>query len=77
MKTYYFVDEDGTEGVSNKEPFKHPTENFWVIKDDLNKEGYSLNNIVELPKGTIKALFQINLTWNEKPIMIENNKLLI
>ena len=77
MKTYYFVDEDGTEGVSNREPLRHPTEHFWTTKDITSPKGYSLNGIVELPKGTIKTLFQINLTWDGKPIMIDNDNSLI
>lgn len=72
-KVYFFVDEDGTEGVSNTLPERHKGEgNFWIAP--IEKTKYSNNpidDIVELPQGTILALFGKNITWEDNPIMIE------
>lgn len=70
MKTYFFVDGDGTENVSNHLPIRHHTESFWTC-EEKNSDGITIDLITELPRGTIEALFKLKLTWNDSPIMIE------
>lgn len=71
---YFFVDEDGTEGVSNTPPRRNPDGGqFWIAPIDIplcrNKK--TIDDIVELPKGTIQTLFGRILTWKDNPILIE------
>lgn len=69
---YFFVDEDGTENVSNLPPKKHPKEGFWIVtKEENGKESIVWDAITELPRGTIKALFKVELTWDSAPIKID------
>lgn len=58
-KTFFFVDSDNTEGCANVKPYKHPM-GFWMTDEP--------NNITELPKGTIKRIYGINITFNDEPI---------
>ena len=78
MRTYFFVDSDGTENVSNILPTRHE-EGFWtaevIIKND-NKKDVITDSITELPRGTINALFNVNLTFKDNPIMIEQQVLI-
>lgn len=73
MKTYFFVDGDGTENVSNYMPKRHLRESFWVCEAKDSK-GRTVDKITEVPKGTIEALFKIKLTWSDAPIVIEYSK---
>ena len=83
MTCYFFVDNDGTENVSNRPPLRHPSQKFWVVlksnKTDINKLPYTkdtidnetdYDSIVELPRNTIKTLFGKTLTWKDSPIKI-------
>lgn len=79
MICYFFVDEDGTENVSNICPIRHPEHNFWIIiKPMIIANGniqdlfnyIDFDSIVELPRNTIKSLFNVNLTFNDDPIII-------
>lgn len=69
--TYYFVDEDGTENVSNRKPLRNKEEGFWVVPIVLGN-GKVSDAIVELPKGTIETLFLREYTWADEPIEITN-----
>lgn len=81
---FFFVDADGTENVSNLMPIRHASEPFWVIlKKNIVYDELSHHNIVsktvcydaitELPKGTIKQLFGVELKWEDNPIKIDWN----
>ena len=73
MKTYFFVDTDGTENVSNVLPTKNPN-GFWTVETIVyNARGKPIvyDAITELPRGTIKALFDKELTFNDPPILVE------
>lgn len=71
MDCYFFVDNDGTENVSNIPPKKHPSEPFWIVTKEVNgKEKIVWDAIVELPRNTIHALFGVHLDWNSNPIKI-------
>ena len=71
--TYYFVDKDGTELVSNSKPFRTThlfNDNHDVIEMwDTDKE----IDIVEIPHGTIKSLFNTSLTYDDDPIEVKWN----
>ena len=71
MKAYYFVDSDGTENVSNIEPSRFE-DKFWIAEQSMYRMGERImfDAITELPKGTIMALFGVNLTFNDEPILI-------
>lgn len=78
MITFYFVDEDGIEYASNVKPTRHKSEPIWIIKKtsmDINtlekKEVDDYKSMVELPNGTIKKLFGVELKWQDEPINIE------
>lgn len=60
QETFFFIDSDGTEGCSNIRPYRHSM-GFWYLDEP--------NNIVELPKGTIERLYNINMTFNDEPIV--------
>lgn len=77
MRTYFFVDEDGTENMSNTKPTRHEKEPFWVIKKtqaDLNsfntREINDYTSMIELPKGMIEKLIGYELKWEDDPISI-------
>jgi hypothetical protein len=71
MDCYFFVDEDGTENVSNLPPKRHKTEPFWIVtKECKGKEVILYDAITELPQSTIEALFRVKLTWADNPIKI-------
>lgn len=63
-RCYFFVDSDGTEGTSNILPYRDKR-GFWNIdsKDHC---------IVELPKDTIKTLFNIELCFKDDPICVND-----
>lgn len=70
MKTYYAVDGDGTEVVSNYELYRNEgSGRYWVTSRMLVND-----NLVELPSGTIQQLFGVVLTYDDAPIIIEWNK---
>jgi hypothetical protein len=72
MTCYFFVDDDGTENVSNYPPERHPTEGFWVVYKNIdNKKETFFDGITELPKGTFEALFKKKLTWKDNPVKID------
>lgn len=69
---FYFVDEDGTENVSNKMPTR-TLDGFWVCSEIINGKEIDLN--VELPKGTIEKILGFTISWEDNPIMyIDNNR---
>ena len=81
---FFFVDADGTENVSNIMPTRHDSEPFWVIikkkiiydescHHDIVSKTVCYDDITELPKGTIKQLFGVELKWEDKPIKIDWN----
>ncbi|MBR6517618.1 MAG: hypothetical protein IKT40_12375 [Bacilli bacterium] len=65
-KCYYFVDDDGTEGVCNVLPSRNEN-GYWEIEDDIRKD----YNIVELPPNTIFTLFNIKISYKDDPICIK------
>lgn len=78
---YLFVDADGTENISNYKPTRHPTEEFWVIIKQTPLEAHKVvaetvcyDCITEVPQGTIKALFGLNITWKDEPIKVDWDK---
>jgi len=58
-QTFFFVDSDGTEGCSNKIPYRHAM-GFWMTEEPYN--------ITELPKGTIFRLYNVNITFDDEPL---------
>lgn len=66
--TYFFVDDDGTENVSNIAPIRNLKERFWEIPIIIR--GKQFDALVELPRGTINTLFGKTLTWDDEPIQI-------
>lgn len=72
MKTFYFVDSDGTENVSNIKPHK-TSEGFWTVEQNLKSicgDIVIYDALVELPKGTIESLFHVTLTYDSDPIVV-------
>ena len=61
------VDKDGTEVIYNPEPYRDTVDFMWCIESDF----YS--GAIQLPKGTIKQLFGVELKWEDKPIKIDWN----
>ena len=71
MRTYFFVDSDGTENVSNIKPIKNVKEGFYTYEIKLKPSNVITDKLTELPKGTLKQLFGKNITFEDEPIMIE------
>lgn len=69
---YVAVDEDGTEAVFEKKPFRGKKQwgtPSWDVYDDN-----AFYDFVVLPKGTIKKIIGRELSWQEEPIKLMEDK---
>ncbi len=62
LKTWLAVDEDGTEAIYDRMPFRNQN---GEIKSWVN----GLGHFVDLPKGSILKLISKKLTWNDEPYL--------
>ena len=66
------VDKDRTEAIFEKKPTRHDDEELYKNDDSLKIwVDVSINNTVDLPKGSIEKLIGRNLTWEDEPVDLE------
>jgi len=69
MKSYYYVDKDGTEILSNTELVKG--NGYWRTKYGKKRDS---RKVTILEKGSIKKIFGVNLNWDSDGV--EMNELI-
>lgn len=67
--TYFFIDKNGDEYVSNELPIRDNALKIWKPRFNKDKEKYS--SIILLPKGSIKAITGKSIKWSNEPIKID------
>ena len=55
------VDKSGEETIWHKKPERLKMSNIWIVEDDNNEDELYFT----LPKGTIKLITGIDMTWND------------
>lgn len=63
---YLAVDKDGTEIISDFKPERFHDNNTWDIDANPNDD----INLITLPKGSIKKLIGMIMTWENEPYKI-------
>lgn len=61
------VDKNGDEFIYGLEPVRG-NEDWWPSKKDCNED------MVDLPKGSIRKLTGLNLTWFDKPVELRKGR---
>lgn len=60
------VDFDGMEYIFASKPIRNKVYNCWQLDDSR-----LLLDVVDLPKGSIKKLIGIGLSWNDAPVELK------
>lgn len=62
------VDKMGCEQILERQPQRGGF--YWYYDDEAESE-YFINSGIDLPKGSIKKLMGVELTWDDEPIELK------